>query len=158
MLGLAVATVAFLADRIHKWVMLDIVEIEFRPPIEVTSFFDLILVWNRGISYGLFQQGSEAGQLVLAAVHFAATLFLLVWIWRTPSRLTAVAVGLVAGGAAGNGVDRILWGAVADFFHFHAFGYSWYVFNIADVAIVAGVGLLLYDSLRGGHKDARKEG
>lgn len=157
-LGLGVAALAFLADRIHKWAMLDVVGIAYRPPIEVTPFFDLLLVWNRGISYGLFQQDGELGQLVLAGVHFVATVFLCVWIWRTGSRLTALAVGLLAGGALGNGVDRVLWGAVADFFHLHAYGYSWYVFNIADVAIVAGVGVLLYESLRSGHKDARKEG
>ena len=85
-------------------------------------------------------------------------MLLFVWLWRMESRFQALAVGLIAGGAIGNGLDRIIWGAVADFFHFHAFGYSWYVFNVADVAIVAGVIGLLYDSFRPGHKDARLEG
>ncbi len=155
--GLGATLLAFLADRIHKWAMLDVVHIAFRPPIEVTPFLDLLLVWNRGISYGLFQQDDASGRLVLVAIHFVAALLLVIWIFRTGSRFTAFAVGLVAGGALGNGVDRLLWGAVADFFHFHAFGFSWYVFNVADVAIVAGVLGLLYDSLRSGHNDARNE-
>lgn len=156
-LGVLAAVVAFLLDRVHKWAMLDVVGIAFRPPIEVTPFFDLLLVWNRGISYGLFQQDSETGQLILVGVHVVAAALLSVWMWHARVRLTGISIGLIVGGALGNGLDRLLWGAVADFFHLHAFGFSWYVFNIADVAIVAGVGGLLYESFRAGHKDARKK-
>jgi signal peptidase II len=83
-----------------------------------------------------------------------ASLALTVWLARLESRLTAIAIGLIIGGAIGNAIDRILYGAVADFFSFHAFGYQWYVFNVADTAIVAGVVGLLYDSLFRGHKKA----
>ncbi|ESR27495.1 signal peptidase II [Lutibaculum baratangense] len=152
------AIAVFVLDRVHKWVMLDLVDIAYRPPIVVTPFFDMRLVWNRGISYGLFQQEGWIGQAVLILIAAVATVVLLVWLWSMNSRLAGVAIGLIAGGAAGNGIDRMLWGAVADFFHFHAFGYSWYVFNIADVAIVAGVIGLLYDSLRPSHNHAGKEG
>jgi signal peptidase II len=81
---------------------------------------------------------------------------MIVWLLRTADRLVAVAIGLVIGGALGNAIDRHLYGAVADFFRLHAFGYQWYVFNLADVAIVAGVALLLYDSFNGKGKLAGK--
>ncbi|MCT8970391.1 signal peptidase II [Microbaculum marinisediminis] len=155
-LGASVALVVFLLDRLHKWAMLGPIDIAARGRIEVAPFFDLILVWNRGVSYGLFQQDTEAGRWVLVAVKIVASLALWIWLARAHSRLTAVSIGLVIGGAIGNAVDRAIYGAVADFFHFSAFGWSWYVFNLADVAIVAGVVGLLYDSLTDSHKTAPK--
>jgi signal peptidase II len=92
--------------------------------------------------------------LGLIGFAFVASLALTVWLARITSPLTAVAIGLIMGGAIGNAIDRAVYGAVADFFAFHAFGFEWYVFNIADVAIVAGVIGLLYDSIFGGHKKA----
>lgn len=155
-LGGTLALGIFLVDRVHKWFMLEIVGIASLGAIEVTPFLDFILVWNQGVSYGLFQQGTAVGQAVLAALNVAVSLALWVWLSRTDSRFVATCLALVIGGAIGNAVDRLLYGAVADFFHLHAFGWSWYVFNIADVAIVAGVLGLLYDSLVQGHKTAPK--
>jgi signal peptidase II len=155
-LGGATALAAFLADRVHKWVMLDIVEIGRRGLIEVTGFFDLVLVWNFGISYGLFQQQTAAGQSLLVAINVVVAAALWVWLARMTTGLQAVSAGLVIGGALGNALDRMLYGAVADFFHLHALGWSWYVFNVADMAIVAGVAGLLYDSFRPSHKSAPK--
>ena len=83
-----------------------------------------------------------------------ATRALTVWLARLTSPLAAGSIGLIIGGALGNVIDRVAYGAVADFFSLHAFGYQWYVFNVADAAIVAGVAGLLYDSLFGGHKKA----
>ena len=148
-LGLVVAAAAFLIDQAHKWWMLEVFGIAERGLVTVTPFLDLVLLWNKGISYGLFPQDSRAGQLVLLAVSLIIVVVLLVWLARATQVLIAVAVGLVIGGALGNALDRIVHGAVADFFSFHAFGFHWYVFNLADVAIVAGVALLLYDSLIG---------
>ncbi|MDJ0514298.1 MAG: signal peptidase II [Methyloceanibacter sp.] len=153
-LGLSVALLALLADQGNKLWMLYVFDIGSRQPVEVTPFFDLILVWNKGISYGLLQQDGLVGRLALIAFAIVVSLALVVWLARITSGLAAVAIGLIVGGAAGNAIDRAVHGAVADFYSFHAFGFQWYIFNIADVAIVAGVIGLLYDSLFGGHKKA----
>jgi signal peptidase II len=104
------------------------------------------MAWNKGISYGWFSQESDAGRYVLAGLPVLVSAVLWVWLTRTMRPLSAAAIGMVIGGALANALDRIIHGAVADFFLFHAFGYSWYVFNLADVAIVVGVALLMYES------------
>jgi signal peptidase II len=138
----------FLSDQASKLYLYFVADIARSQPIAVTSFFELILVWNRGISYGLFQQSTELGRWFLIVFSLAASVFLSIWAWRSGERLLALALGLITGGALGNVVDRVLYGAVLDFAHFFWGGFSWYVFNIADAAIVAGVALLLYDSVR----------
>jgi signal peptidase II len=156
-LGIGVFLVTLLLDQAHKWWMLEIYRIAERGRVTVTPFFDLVFVKNIGISYSLFDQESFAGQMVLAGFGLAATMALWVWLARgATSRLLAVSLGLIMGGAIGNAIDRLTLGGVADFFSLHAFGYYWYVFNIADVAIVAGVIGLLYDSLLASRKDAAK--
>lgn len=115
-------------------------------PIRLAPFFDLTMAWNKGVSYSWFTAQSRWGWAALVAVTLAATVFLGVWMWRATTTLAAVSLGLIVGGALGNLIDRIAYGAVADFFHFHVGQFSWYVFNIADVAIVAGVAGLLYES------------
>ncbi len=144
-LGLAVLT--FVADQAHKWWMLHVYDIEGRGTVPLTAFFDLVMVWNRGVSYGLLATHAQG---LLIALSLLISAFLWRWAAMARHRLTAAALGLVIGGALGNALDRALHGGVADFFHLHWGGWSWYVFNIADIAIVAGVGLLLYDSLRNG--------
>ncbi|HEY7766333.1 MAG TPA: signal peptidase II [Aestuariivirgaceae bacterium] len=146
--GLLLALFSFIADQLFKLWMLQVVDIAAAQPIVVTPFFSFVLAWNEGVSYGWFSQAGEAGRLVLIALSALASVFLWVWLARTSSPLSAAGLGIVIGGAVGNLADRVIHGAVADFFLFHAYGYSWYVFNIADVAIVAGVLALLYDSLR----------
>ncbi|MET0667281.1 MAG: signal peptidase II [Methyloceanibacter sp.] len=153
-LGLGVAAVTALADQAHKAWMLYVYDIAARGIVRIASFFDLVLVWNRGISYGLFPQESALGRLGLILFAFGASAGLAAWLARVDTKLAAVSIGLIIGGAIGNAIDRILYGAVADFFSLHAFGFQWYVFNIADAAIVAGVVGLLYDSLVRGHKKA----
>jgi signal peptidase II len=153
-LGLGVAVVALIADQAQKVWMLYVYDIGAKGTVVVTSFFDLVLVWNRGISYGLLPQDSALGRLGLILFAAGASLALTAWLARIESRLAAVSIGLIIGGAVGNAIDRIAYGAVADFFSLHAFGLQWYVFNLADVAIVAGVVGLLYDSLFRGHKKA----
>lgn len=149
-LGLTAAAAAFVTDQAFKLGMIHAFEIGERQPIEVTPFFTLVMAWNPGISYSLFPASSTAGRLALLAVTLAATALLAVWLWRATTHLAALGLGLLVGGAAGNALDRAMYGAVADFFHFHVGNFSWYVFNLADVAIVAGVGLLLYDGLTQG--------
>lgn len=153
-LGLGVAALTALIDQAHKVFMLQVYDIGARGTVTVTPFFDMVLVWNKGVSYGLLPQDGPLGRLGLIAFAVVACSALTVWLARTTTPLAAVAIGLIIGGAAGNAIDRIVYGAVADFFAFHAFGFEWYIFNIADVAIVAGVIGLLYDSVFGGHKKA----
>jgi len=153
-LGLAVAAVALLIDQAHKAFMLYVYDIGAKQVVTVTPFFDLVLVWNKGISYGLLPQDSSLGQIGLVVFAFVASLAFIIWLARVTTPLAAIAIGLIVGGAIGNAIDRLAYGAVADFFAFHAFGFHWYIFNIADVAIVAGVIGLLYDSVFGGHKKA----
>jgi signal peptidase II len=148
-LGLWVALALVALDQAHKLWMLFAFGIADRQPIELAPFFEVILVWNRGVSYGLFQQDSEAGRCALVAFNAIAVMVLAAWLARTATRLSAVAIGLIIGGAIGNALDRIVYGAVADFFHFHVRTFSWYVFNLADVGIVAGVALLLYEAFVG---------
>jgi signal peptidase II len=146
-LGALVALLTFAVDQATKVWLYYVVDIGAREPITVTSFFDVTLVWNRGISYGLFQQDDDLGRWLLVGVSIIASIGLGVWLARTKVRLVAASIGLIIGGALGNALDRAVYGAVIDFAHLHAFGYSWYVFNIADAAIVAGVIGLLYDAL-----------
>jgi signal peptidase II len=155
-LGLGIAAVMVLVDQAHKTWMLYVYDIGAKGPVAVTSFFDLVLVWNQGISYGLLPQQSALGRWGLIVFAFGASVALAAWLARLDSRLGAASIGLIIGGAIGNGIDRILYGAVADFFSFHGFGYQWYVFNIADTAIVAGVVGLLYDSVVQGSQKGRK--
>ncbi|MES0880202.1 signal peptidase II [Roseibium sp. SCP14] len=125
-------------------------------PVSVLPVLDLVLVWNRGISYGLFQQNSDVGRWLLAGLTIAVTIGVWIWSARCQSRLVALSLALVIGGAVGNGIDRVFLGAVVDFVYFHAGNFSWYVFNLADVWIVAGVAGLLYDSFRNGPNSAAK--
>jgi signal peptidase II len=145
-LGLAAAVLVFVVDQLHKWWMLGPFDIAARQPVQVTPFFDLVLAWNRGISYGWFAQESVAGRWALIGISLLVTVGLWLWLAHTRRPLPAAAMGLVIGGALANTMDRVVHGAVADFFLFHGFGYNWYVFNIADTAIFVGVALLLYES------------
>ncbi len=150
-LGLAVAVLAAIADQVSKlWLLYDF-DLASRPPVSLTPFIDLTLVFNTGISYGLFPQQGPLGQWGLLAFKVAAVIFLWMWLARAPGRFTALALGLIIGGAVGNAVDRLHWPGVMDFVLFHIdtarWQFRWYVFNLADVAIVAGVLGLLYESL-----------
>lgn len=156
-LGLVVAAAVLAADLATKRAVLDGLDIAVAP-VRVAPFLDLTLVWNRGISYGLLEQDTPAGRWLLVAVTAAATVALLFWLLRTKSLLTAASLGLVVGGAIGNGIDRVVYGAVVDFVHFHVGSFSWYVFNLADAAIVAGAAGLVFEAVRGGPIDAAKGG
>jgi len=152
-IGLASATI--LLDQAHKWWMLNVFDIQHKGRVTVTPFLDLEYVKNTGVSYGLFLQDSRQGQWILVAFAALAVCAMALWLARgVTTRLVALSLGLIMGGAASNAIDRLTLGGVADFFALHAFGFHWYVFNIADVAIVAGVVGLIYDSLGPRRKDA----
>jgi signal peptidase II len=149
--GLAVAIATAAVDQGSKFWLLWSFELGSRGVVQLTPFLDLVLAWNTGISYGLFPQESPLGRWVLIALKAIAVALLWIWLARASTRLTAVALGLIIGGALGNAFDRLHWPGVMDFLLFHiAVGgvrYNWYVFNLADTAIVSGVIGLLYETL-----------
>ncbi|MGH6815145.1 MAG: signal peptidase II [Hyphomicrobiaceae bacterium] len=155
--GLGVALAALILDQAHKTWMLTVYRIQDKGRVALTPFLDLVFVQNPGISYGLLPLPGWAGQILLTTVAVFACLVLNVWLARLAAdRLAAASVGLIIGGALGNAVDRVLREGVVDFFSLHAFEFYWYVFNIADVAIVAGAIGLVYDSLMANRKGASK--
>jgi signal peptidase II len=152
-LGLMVAAACSVIDQASKLWLIYVFDIGARTPVRLTPFLDLVLVWNKGISYGLFQQDGIVGKWVLLTIKIIAVAVLWIWLARTESRLTALSLGMIIGGAIGNAVDRLLHEGVADFVLFHitteTIRFTWYVFNMADAAIVAGVAGLLYESFVG---------
>ena len=147
--GLIVAAASLAADQLSKnWLLygLDFRALGSAARISVLPFFDLVMVWNRGVSYGLFQAGSFAGTILLIVFSMVAVAALSYWLVRCERLVLGLGLGLVIGGALGNVIDRAVYGAVADFFHFYAFGHDWYVFNVADAAITVGVVVLLLDA------------
>ena len=148
------AAASAIADQALKLWLLFGFDLGSKGRVPLTPFLDLILIWNKGISYGLLQQDSAFGQWALFSVKIIAVALLWIWLARAETRLTAVALGLIVGGAVGNAIDQVLHGAVADFVLLHlttaSWSFRWYVFNLADVAIVAGVAALLYESLLAG--------
>jgi signal peptidase II len=155
--GLWIALVTFALDQVHKWWMLLGYRIQDKGRVRITPFLDLVYAINPGVSYGMLPLDSPNGQAVLSVFAVAASVALAIWLARPDTnKIIGLSLGLIMGGALGNALDRLLIGGVADFFSLHAFGYYWYIFNIADVAIVAGVAGLLYDSLVASRDTASK--
>ena len=149
-----IAALAVLAlDQASKLWLLFVFDLAHRGAVKVTPFLDLVLAWNVGISFGWFQNDSQVAQIILMLIKAVAVIVLAIWMARSRTLIATVALGLIIGGAIGNAIDRFAYGAVVDFALFHLqFGektFNWYVFNLADVAIVAGVAALLYDSFLG---------
>jgi signal peptidase II len=151
--GIVAAIATLIVDQASKLWLLFGFDIGHRGTVKVTPFFDLVLAWNIGISFGWFQNDNAAAQIALMAVKVVAVIALAIWMTRSQTMMATVALGLIIGGAIGNGIDRLAYGAVVDFalFHVQIGGntFNWYVFNLADAAIVAGVMALLYDSFMG---------
>lgn len=154
-IGLLVALITFVADQLSKYWIVQI----FWPQIgcdplnfakahlcqfTVTPFMDFTMAWNKGVSYGLLAQDSDLGRWALIGFSVVAMIGFFFWLAKSVNLILALGIGLIIGGAAGNAVDRVVYEAVADFVLLHAFGYNWYIFNIADVAIVFGAALLFY--------------
>lgn len=152
-LGVGLALAACAVDQAVKLWLLYVFDLGARGAVPVLPHLDFVLVWNIGISYGLFPQHGPFGQWALLVLKILAVALLWIWMARSATRLTAAGLGLIIGGAFGNAIDRLAHGAVVDFVLFHIrtaeINFNWYVFNMADVAIVAGVALLLYESLIG---------
>jgi signal peptidase II len=150
--GLAAAALALFADQGSKlWLLYGAGFLHMAPgqAIPVLPFFNLVMVWNPGVSYGLFAASSAWGIAFLVLVSLAAVVALGYWLWGMTSFSLAIGVGLVIGGAIGNNlIDRVIYGRVADFFHFYGFGYDWYVFNVADIAITFGAVAIIYEVVK----------
>jgi signal peptidase II len=151
--GVIAAIVVLALDQASKLWLLFVFDIAHRGAVRVTPFFDLVLAWNVGISFGWFQNDGAIAQIILMIVKAVAVIVLAMWMAWSRTLIATVALGLIIGGAIGNAIDRFAYGAVVDFalLHLQIGGntYNWYVFNLADVAIVAGVAALLYDSFLG---------
>jgi signal peptidase II len=151
--GVIAALVALVLDQASKLWLLFVFDIAHRGATRVTPFLDLVLAWNVGISFGWFQSECQLAQIALMVIKAVAVIVLAIWMARSRTVLATVALGLIIGGAIGNAIDRFAYGAVVDFvlLHLQIGGktLNWYVFNVADVAIVAGVAALLYDSVWG---------
>ncbi len=145
--GLIIIVAVLIADQVSKLILLGAME----PPrlIVVTGFFNILLVWNKGVSFGLFNQGGTTSLWILSALALAIAAALTIWLARTDKRLVGWSLALIIGGALGNVVDRVRFGAVIDFLDFHVAGWHWPAFNVADAAITIGVVLLLFENLFG---------
>lgn len=149
--GLTLAAVILLADQAIKWAVLEVLrlpEVRHIPLLALGPLgFDFTMVWNRGVTFGMLAGNTPWSQAALALLALAIAGFLLRWMSRAETRFVALALGAVVGGALGNVIDRLRYGAVVDFLDAHAFGWHWYVFNVADAAIVLGVVALVADAL-----------
>lgn len=142
-------------DQLSKWWVLNIYDLPAKGSVEILPFFNLTMVWNKGISMGL-SLGDALGKWGIVALTIAISLWLFFWLRKSERLFEATALCLILSGAIGNLIDRFVHGAVVDFIHLHAFGYNFYVFNVADSAITVGVIMLLIDGLRDGRKSLKK--
>lgn len=150
--AMALIAITVVADQISKELLLRALLKAGALLSIVDGFFQLVVVWNRGVSFGLMGGNRALPPWILSAVAIAVCIGLFVWLRRNNRRLIAWGIGLVMGGAIGNVIDRARWGAVFDFADFHVNEWHWPAFNVADSAIVVGVGLMLIDSLLGERK------
>lgn len=155
--ALSVGTLVFFLDQASKnWIVEHfrpdtVFSVPYHTPerIEVLPVFDLVMTWNRGVSFGIFNNDGPWNAVVLSALSLAIVGFLIAWIRKTEKTHLVLALGAIAGGALGNVIDRMRWGAVADFLDFHVAGWHWPAFNVADSAITLGALVLVLDSLFG---------
>ncbi|MDP4795891.1 MAG: signal peptidase II [Rhodospirillales bacterium] len=145
-MALGIIVAILILDQASKfWILGSVMQ----PPrvIEVTSFFNIVLAWNRGVSFGMFNTDSTYGPMLLTGLAVGIVCVLAVWLWKAQTRVTVISIALVIGGAAGNVIDRLQYGAVVDFLDVHGFGYHWPAFNVADSAICVGASILVLESL-----------
>lgn len=145
---IAIASSIFVLDQLTKWWLLEVFNIAERAPVRLTENFALVMAWNRGVSFSMLSHSSEWMPYVLSALAVVISAVLVRLYLKTEHRLEHVGYAMVIGGALGNVVDRLRFGAVADFFYVHIGDLGWPAFNIADMAICCGVGLLLLSMLK----------
>lgn len=156
-LGLLVGLAVLTADQASKWWILDVLRLPVRGHVRLLPVLDLTMVWNRGVTFGLLAGLGAWSSAVLAVLALCVVAVLGWWLHRAELRLTAIALGAIAGGAVGNVIDRARFGAVVDFIRAHVGAWSWPVFNLADAAIVCGVAALVIGSQWGRREDSGGE-
>ena len=149
--GLIIAACITLLDQAHKYYMIEVFDIA-NNEYAVTSFFHMVMVWNHGISFGMFQNPGD-GKYILILLALIICGIMLVWLKNAEDKLTMWAIGFIIGGAIGNVIDRLNYGAVADFFYFHYAGYGWPAFNIADIAVFLGAAMICIQSIFFTHEE-----
>lgn len=163
-LGLGIAGAVIALDQLSKWWVVEklmrpegVEGIPFYTPIRLSlaPFFDLVMAWNRGVSFGIGNNAGEWNALILSGLALVIVAFMLVWLRKAETPLIRAALGGIIGGALGNVIDRVRFGAVADFLDVHVAGYHWPAFNLADSAITVGAIFLVVDSLFAG-RDSTK--
>jgi lipoprotein signal peptidase len=147
LVGLALAAAALGLDQLSKWAVTQGFESGTLHGGPILPFLDLALRFNRGVSFSLLTQDGALGAELLTSFSLGVVLVLAIWLWRVKSSLTAAGLGLIIGGALGNAIDRAGDGAVIDFLDLHAFQRHFFVFNLADAVISAGVALLIVEGL-----------
>jgi signal peptidase II len=152
--GLSAGAIIVILDQLTKWLIQEVV-LHTARYIEVTNFFNIVEVWNRGVSFGLFASDFPWTPHLLSALAIAISIVLIVWLRKAETTFMALALGIVIGGAVGNVIDRLVWGQVYDFLDLHAAGYHWPAFNVADAAISLGVGLIILDGFIAKRRDER---
>jgi signal peptidase II len=147
--GILIALLAMFVDQVHKYWMLQVLGITEGQSLTVTSFFNLVLVWNHGISFGMFNHGevSPYQPILLSVLSIVVVAILFFWLKKSESNFQTWGLGLVIGGALGNVIDRSIYGAVADFLDVHVAGYHWPAFNFADSFICVGVFILVLEGI-----------
>ncbi|RAU23305.1 signal peptidase II [Paramagnetospirillum kuznetsovii] len=157
--GLSLAALVIVLDQISKWWIMERVMrpdgVEGTPfftPLRVTvaPFFDLVMAWNRGVSFGIGNNAGEWNAVILSGLALVIVAVMVVWLRKAESPWLQAALGGIIGGALGNVIDRARFGAVADFLDFHLAGHHWPAFNLADSAISVGAAILVFDSLFAG--------
>jgi signal peptidase II len=145
-MGYLIAIGVSLIDQGMKWWILNNI---MQPPriIPLTSFFNLVLTWNNGISFGLFNNNGDYNALILSILALAIVIFLHFWLIKAETNYIAIGLGLIIGGALGNVIDRLIHGAVIDFLDFYISSFHWPAFNVADSCITIGAVILIFDSL-----------
>ena len=138
----------FLIDFSSKYFLISYYDLGSKGRVYVTPFLDFILVLNPGISFGILSNGDDIQRWILSALSILVIFYLYYWSTKSPSKLTKISLFIMIGGALGNVFDRLIYGKVIDFISLHVFNYYWYVFNIADIAIVLGGFVILIDLSR----------
>ena len=144
----ALAVLVIALDQISKYWILYVHDLPSRFTTPVAGPFSLTMVWNRGVSFGMFRAEADLMRWALTIFSIAVAVILAIWVRKADRPLLGIGLGLVIGGAIGNAIDRIRFGAVVDFLDFQRLGFFPWVFNLADSAITVGVVFLLLDSMR----------
>ena len=144
--GLIAAVLVLLAAQASKWSVMSLIDLPERGQVVLAPVLNLAMVRNTGVTFGLLTGFGEWGHLLLAGLAICVVAALGIWLWRAETRLAAIALGAIGGGAIGNVIDRLRFGWVVDFIDAHLGDWHWYVFNLADAAIVCGVAALVIDS------------